>query len=86
MRGLRLPPCGLPAAVGNEPAKRARGVPLGMSILRPEHLAPELSTSHVFLREEPDEDDDENEDDGEKDGDDNDDLNNDDGDDDGYSP
>ena len=76
----------LPAAVGNEPAKRARGVPLGMSKICPEYLVPELSTSHVFLREEPEEDDEENEDDGEKDGDDNDDLNNDDGDDDGYSP
>jgi len=59
---------------------RARGVPSGMSKIRPEYLAPDLSAAHVFLREEPDE-----EDDGEEDGDDNEDNNNDD-DDDGYSP
>ena len=63
-----------------------RGVPLGMSKIRPEYLAPELSAAHVFLREEPDEDDEEEEDDGEKDGDDNEDNSNDDGDDEGYSP
>jgi hypothetical protein len=72
--------------VGNEPAKRARGVPLGMSEMRPEYLFPSLSAAHVFLREKPEEDDEENEDDGEKEEDDGDDLNNDDGDDDGYSP
>ena len=76
----------LPADVRNDTAKRARGVPLGMSKICPVYLAPELSTSHVFLREEPEENDEEDEDDGEKEEDDGYDLNNDDGDDDGYSP
>ena len=78
MRGLRLPPCGLPAAVGNEPAKRARGVPLGMSEMRPEYLFPSLSAAHVFLREEPAADDEEEEEE-EEDGEDEDDDK-------GYSP
>ena len=70
----------------NDSATTVQGVPLGMSKIRPEYLAPDLSAAHVFLREEPEE-----EDDGEKDGDDNDDDddnedNNNDGDDDGYSP
>jgi hypothetical protein len=83
----------LPAAVGNEPAKQARSVPSGMSIICPEYLAPDLPAAQVFLRKEPTEDDEEEEeDDGEKDGDDNEDNDNDDGDDnddcddDGYSP
>ena len=80
-----LTPSGLPDDVRNEPAKGLRGVPLGMSKIRPECLAPDLPASHVFLREEP-EDDEEEEDDGEKDGDDSEDNSNDDGDDDGYSP
>jgi len=72
--------------VRNDSATTVQGVPLGMSKIRPEYLAPDLSAAHVFLREEPEE-----EDDGEKDGDDNDDDddnedNNNDGDDDGYSP
>jgi len=54
---------------------RARGVPSGMSKIRPEYLAPDLSAAHVFLREEPDEEDEEEEDDGEEDGDDNEDNN-----------
>ena len=64
--------------------KRARGVPLGMSKIRQECPAPDLSAAHVLLREEPDEEDDdeeeEDDDDGEEDGDDNED------DDEGYSP
>ena len=75
----------------NDSATTVQGVPLGMSKIRPEYLAPELSAAHVFLREEPDEDDEEEEDDGEKDGDDKDDDDdneddNNDGDDEGYSP
>jgi hypothetical protein len=70
----------------NDPAKRARGVPSGMSKICPECFAPDLPAAHVFLRKEPDEDDEEEEDDGEKDGDEDEDNSNDDGDDDGYSP
>ena len=70
----------------NDSATTVQGVPLGMSKIRPEYLAPDLSAAHVFLREEPEE-----EDDGEKDGDDKDDDDdneddNNDGDDEGYSP
>jgi hypothetical protein len=83
--GTSLPPSGLPDDVRNEPAKRARGVPSGMSKICPEYLVPDLSAAHVFLRKEPDEDE-EDEDDGEKDGDDNEDNSNDDGEDEGYSP
>lgn len=63
-----------------------QGVPLGMSVMLAEYLAPDVSASHVSLREEPDEDDEDEdeEDDGNKDGDDNEDSE--DGDDDGYSP
>jgi hypothetical protein len=58
-----------------------------MCITCPEYLAPYLSTAHVFLREEPDEDDGDEDDDGNKDDDNSDDgEDGEEGDDDGYSP
>ena len=58
---------------------RGQGVPLAMSKIRSENLAPHLFAAHV-LRKEPDEEDEEEEDDGEEGEDDNED------DDEGYSP
>jgi hypothetical protein len=77
---LSLPACAV------TPPEGVQGLPLGMSKIRSEYLAPELSAAAVWLRQEPDEEEEEEEDDdGEEDGGEEDGGDNEDGDE-GYSP